>query len=55
VILDVLAKKPGLSSVEIQKAAGIESKQAARVLHKLRQTKRVKWKGARSAATYTVA
>ncbi len=55
VVLDVLAKKPGLTSVEIQKAAGIDSKEAGRVLSKLRETKKVEWKGERSAATYTVA
>ncbi len=55
VILGVLAKKPNLTSVQIQKAAGIDGKQAARVLSKLRETKKVALKGERSKATYTVA
>jgi hypothetical protein len=54
-VLDVLKKKPGLTSVQIQKAAGIDAKQAARVLTKLRNTGVVKTKGQRSAASYTVA
>jgi len=52
-VLAVLARKPGLTSVEIQREAGIDSKQASRVLVKLRKLGRVKWKGARSAARYT--
>ena len=55
VVLAVLAKKPNLTSVQIQKAAGIDGKQAARVLSKLRETKKVALKGERSKATYTVA
>jgi hypothetical protein len=55
VVLDALKKSPGLTSVEIQRDAGIDAKQAARVLNKLRETKKVKWKGERSAAKYTVA
>ena len=54
VVLSLLGKKPGLTSVQIQKEAWIESKQASRVLNKLRTTGRVKWKGVRSAATYSV-
>jgi len=55
VVLSALQKKPGLTSVQIQKAAGIDAKQAARVLTKLRKTKKVQLKGKRSGATYTVA
>jgi hypothetical protein len=55
VVLDALANRPGLTSLQIQKEAGIDGKQAARVLLKLRKTSRVKWKGKRSAATYTAA
>jgi hypothetical protein len=54
-LLKVVAKKPGMTSVQIQRAAGIDSTQAARVLLKLRKAGRVKWKGERSAATYSVA
>ena len=54
-VLDLLAKKPGLTSLQIQKEAGIDAKQAARVLNKLRGTKKVKWKGERASAAYTVA
>jgi hypothetical protein len=54
-VLTVVAKKPGLTSLGIQRAAGINSAQAARVLLKLRKTGRVKWRGQRSAATYSVA
>ena len=54
-VLNVVAKKPALTSVEIQKEAGIDAKQAGRVLGKLREIKKVKWKGERSRATYTVA
>jgi hypothetical protein len=54
-VLSVLAKKPGLTSVQIQKEARIDAKQAARVLNKLRETRKVKWKGQRSAATYRAA
>ncbi len=55
VVLDVLKDNPGLTSVGIQKAANIDSKQAARVLNKLRETNRVKWEGERAMATYTIA
>jgi len=41
--------------VNIQKGAGIDAKQAARVLGKLRETGKVKWMGERSAAVYTIA
>jgi hypothetical protein len=51
-VLSAIRKKPGLTSVQIQKAAGIDSKQAARVMVKLRKIGKVKWKGERSAATY---
>ena len=54
-VMSVLAKKPGLTSVQIQREAGIDAKQAGRVLGKLRQTDKVKWKGERSAAAYSVA
>jgi hypothetical protein len=54
-VLSILAKKPGLSSVQIQKEAGIDKAQAARVLTKLRGTKKVSLKGKRSKATYSVA
>lgn len=54
-VLDVVSKKPGLTSVQIQKEAGIDSKQAARVLTKLRKINKVKTKGDRSRATYTLA
>ena len=55
VVLGVLGKKPGLTSVQIQHDAGIDAKQAARVLNKLRETGKVKWKGERSAAAYSLA
>lgn len=54
-VLSILAKKPGLSSVQIQQEAGIDKAQAARVLTKLRGTKKVSLKGKRSKATYSVA
>ena len=54
VVLSVIKAKPGLTSVQIQKEAGIDGKQAARVMTKLRKTGRVKIKGAKSAATYTI-
>ncbi len=54
-VIAALEKKPGLTSVQIQKAAGIDARQAARVLTKLRKTKKVHLKGKRSGATYTVA
>lgn len=55
VVIDVLKKTPGLTSLELQRASGIDAKQAARVLGKLRDTSKVTWVGARSAAKYTVA
>ena len=54
-VLDALAKKPGLTSRQIQAEAKIDAKEAGRVLLKLRKTKRVTWKGERAAATYAVA
>lgn len=54
-VLAVIARKPGLGRLGIQKAAGIDSRQAERVLNKLRATKAVKLKGERSKATYSVA
>ena len=54
-MLTVIGKKPGLTSVEPQKEAGIDVRQAARVLNKLRGTKRVKVKGAKNKATYSLA
>ena len=54
-VLNVLRKKPGSSSVDVQAEAGIDKKQAARVFAKLRETGAVKMKGTRSKATYTVA
>jgi len=55
VILAVIAKKPGLGSSAIQKAAGVDKKQAVRVLAKLRLNKSVKVTGEKSKATYSVA
>ena len=54
VILAVIAKKPGLGSKAIQAAAGVEKKQAVRVLAKLRVLKAVKVTGEKSKATYSV-
>jgi hypothetical protein len=54
-VLNVLRKKPGSRSVDVQAEAGIDKKQAARVFNKLRLTGAVKMKGTRSKATYTVA
>jgi len=55
IILAVIAKKPGLGSSAIQKAAGVDKKQAVRVLAKLRLNKSVKVTGEKSKATYSVA
>jgi CRP-like cAMP-binding protein len=54
-VLSVVKSKPGLTSMQIQKQAGIDAKQASRVLKKLRKTRAVKVKGRRSVATYTLA
>ncbi len=54
-LLAIIKKKPGLTSVELQKEAGLDSAQAKRVLLKLRQSGRVKTKGLRSAARYSAA
>src|SRR5207245_11783151 len=55
VVLGLLAKKPNLTSAQIQEEPRIDSQEAARVLNKLRETRKVHWKGERSRATYTVA
>jgi CRP-like cAMP-binding protein len=54
-VLQVIKSRPHLTSVQIQKVAGIDAKQALRVMKKLRKTGAVKVKGRRSVATYTLA
>jgi hypothetical protein len=54
-VLDVVRRNPGFSSTQIQRELKIDGKEAGRLLGKLRQTKKVAWKGERAKATYTLA
>jgi len=54
-VLDVVRRNPGFTSTQIQRELKIDGKEASRLLGKLRQTKKVAWKGERAKATYTLA